>query len=504
MPEPRTKSLAANAALLAIGSAFTQASALLTTVALARMLSKPEFAGFQQLFLLYALISPLLLAGVPAGLLYFMAGAEKDEGRRWVLCAYVVLAVLGVVFSAAVAIGHNFIAEEFNNDALSTALLVFAPYPLLLFVAAVMPNALVVTGRAGLAAALNALGAVVFVVAVLVAAAITRDAHGTAVGLLVTGAFTCVLSVFAVARWVGIASPRSFSLARGKRLLGYGLPLALTGLASTLGFQFDRLVVSARFTPAEFAVYAVGAVEVPIAALVQQSVNNVLAPALTVLYRNKDIPGLVSLWHAAIRKTSLVLLPVFAFLLVAATALIEFLFGTRYHGSIEIFRVYLFLMPLRVATYGLIPMAIGRTGINLSASLVLLVVNAVLVLVLVGPLGLVGAALGTVIATTTVAAYYLVRLRRILELPISALFPWRLLLVNLLLSLVAALPALPFFLLDLAPGVALVAGTLVYGVSYVVLMRRTGRIDDDDWQRMGSTMASTLRVLRRRPGPEAG
>ena len=98
--------------------------------------------------------------------------------------------------------------------------------------------------------------------------------------------------------------------------------------------------------------------------------------------------------------------------MLTASAAVHLLYGASYAESAVMFRIYLFLVPLRVATYGLITQAIGRTRINLTASFVFLGSNAILVLALVGPLGLPGPAVATVAATTGVACYYLVRLRR--------------------------------------------------------------------------------------------
>ena len=63
-----------------------------------------------------------------------------------------------------------------------------------------------------------------------------------------------------------------------------------------LAFQFDRLVVSRNFSAALYAVYAVGAVELPISVLVQQAVNSTLMPALTRLYLAGDVAGMAALW----------------------------------------------------------------------------------------------------------------------------------------------------------------------------------------------------------------
>jgi O-antigen/teichoic acid export membrane protein len=282
---------------------------------------------------------------------------------------------------------------------------------------------------------------------------------------------------------------------RAAAFLRYGIPLALTGLAGLLGFQFDRLVVTQRFSPETFAIYAVGAVELPVAVIIQQSVNSVLLPALAACWRDGDVPGLGRLWREAIRKTSLFVLPLFVIAYVLAGDLVRVAFGARYSGSVEIFRIYLLLIPLRVATYGLISMAIGRTTMNLVASLVLLGSNVVLALALVGPLGLKGPAIATVAATVLTVLYYLVRLRGILRLPIRRLFPWRTLGGNLAVAVAAGLPFALLLAAQVPPAARLAIAAPLYSVAYVAAMRAAGRIDDGDWW---AARAAVARVAGRR------
>ena len=217
--------------------------------------------------------------------------------------------------------------------------------------------------------------------------------------LSVSGALLAVASVSMVRHTTGMRLARVHGGdGNTRRMLSYGLPLAATGLAGTLGYQFDRIVVGVSFFSQEFAVYALGAVEIPLGLLIAAAVSNVLVPRLTILWRDGDRAGMVALWREAMRKTSLVLLPLFAFMMVMSADLVLLLYGPGYSESVDVFRVYLFLLPLRIATWGLIPLAIGRTGINLRPRCSILATNAVVALALVGPLGLIGAALAAPIS----------------------------------------------------------------------------------------------------------
>ena len=234
--------------------------------------------------------------------------------------------------------------------------------------------------------------------------------------------------------------------------------------------------------------------EVPLGLLIAAAVGNVLVPRLTILWRDGDRAGMIATWREAMRKTSLILLPLFAFMMVMSADLVLLLYGPGYSESVAVFRVYLFLLPLRIATWGLIPQAIGRTGINLWASMVILVANAGIALALVGPLGLIGAALAAPISAVAAVTYYLVRLRTIVGLRVRDLVPVRALISTLAVSILAAAPLLAIREIPVASRIRLVAAAVIFGVIAPSGLRATRRISDDDWDRLRGAIAR----LRRR------
>jgi O-antigen/teichoic acid export membrane protein len=482
-PPPPRRSLTRQTAAIFVGGLVAQASSVVLLAGLTRLVSKDELGAYQQLTLLYGIVSPLLVAGIPTALLYFIPRSQEPaEVRSWVGTAYVVLGTLGLLFSITTALARIPIAEALGNAHLAPVLLVYSPFPGLAFVASVLSPALVALGRAALATAVGVSGSILTVTCVLTAVAVQPEAKYIAGGLVIGQACFTVLSLIAVSRVIGIEFPRHGIRIRGLHLLNFGVPLALTGLAGMLAFQFDRLVVSRDFSPALYAVYSVGAVELPISVLVQQAVNSTLMPALTRHYLAGDVAGMAALWRRAVRRTSLVLLPTFVFFMLTAPAAVRLLYGASYSESTVMFRIYLFLVPLRVATYGLITQAIGRTRINLTGSFVFLGSNAILVLALVGPMGLPGPAVATVAATMGLACYYLLRLRRVLDLTVRALFPWRALAANMTVSVVAALPGALLILLGLDGLIQLPVVGVLYPPCYLGLLLATGRLDETELQ----------------------
>jgi len=488
-------SLSGGAILVAAGTSMTRAASLVVTVVLAHALTRTDFGGYQQLLLIVGIVMPLLIGGVPAALTYFLARArEAADRRRLTGDAYLSLSALGLTFAALIVITRRPLADAFGNVELVRALLLFAPYALFTFITAVMPSALITTGWAHRSAVISALMALVLVAVVVPAGILARDVAGVALAFTVSSAISCALSVGAVVWTVGVKIEWRGFVERARDLLGYGLPLALVGVAGTLGYQFDRLVVTSKFSTGEFAIYAAGAIELPFVPIIQQSVNSVLLPELTRRYRDGDLTGVHELWRESIRKTSLVLLPVCVFALLLAADIVAVLYGAQYERSTEILRIYLLLMPIRVATYGLIPMAIGRPRINLAASIVYLASNALFALALVGPLGLVGPAIATVLADIVIVSFYLFRLRAVLGAPVRALFPWRVVVKNFGVSTVAAVVIVPFAVTRLPALVALSCAGPLYVGACVLLMRHTRSITDADWARIKNVTKQIHRV----------
>jgi len=441
----------------------------------------------------------MLLAGIPTALLYFIPrAATRDERNAWIARAYLLLGATGLAAVVAVVAAREPLAAAFNNDGLATAVAWYAPYLFFAFVAAVAPPALTASDHVRSAAALNAFVGFSTMACVVVAVIVRPNGTGLAMALSASGALLALASVSVVRRVTGMR----FTHARGrtedaKRMLAYGVPLAATGLAATLGYQFDRIVVGVTFSPREFAVYALGAVEIPLGLLIAVAVGNVLVPRLTTLWRDGDRDGVIAVWREAMRKTGLVLLPLFAFAMVMSSDLVRLLYGSGYSDSVDVFRIYLFLLPLRIASWGFLPQAIGRTGINFRASIVLLGVNACIALALVGPLGLIGAALAAPVALVVTVLYYVARIRSVAGFRARDLVPARALTGTLAVSVLAAAPLLVIAEIAVPSSIRLAAAGLVFGLLSTAGLRATRMISDDDWYRLHAA-ARRLGARRRR------
>jgi O-antigen/teichoic acid export membrane protein len=483
------QSLSSEAVVLAFGAFVSQGLTIFSLAVLARLLTRSQLGSYQQLLLVFSIVSTLLIAGLPSALLYFLPKAPSVmERRRWVFDTYLVMSGFGLFGALGLVIFRHALAHALGNPGLAPALAYYAPVVLFSPVSGTTAAALIGHGRSRLAALVTALNAVTLSGGMIAAALISPTAVAVATGASVASGTVTISSLVLVIGTVGTALPRSIKDVAAKRLLGYGIPLALTGAVGILGGQLDRVVVTSNFSPADYSVYAIGAAQVPLLYLVRQPVNNVLIRALSARFEADDLSGAARLWRESMRKLSLVVMPAFVYSVIMAPDLIRVLYGSGWGASVEIFRIYQTLLLTQITTWGLIPMAAGRTRENVWGAVILLVLNGGIAYALIGPFGLTGAAVATPLATLGAIAYFLLRIRAVFNLPIRKLGPWTDITLNLLCSGVAGVPLLAFVLLPGPAVLRLGISGLAFLVSYVFVMRVTKRITDEDWLRLRSAL----------------
>jgi O-antigen/teichoic acid export membrane protein len=128
--------------------------------------------------------------------------------------------------------------------------------------------------------------------------------------------------------------------------LGYILPLGVAGVLWWFQTDLHGYFVSNRFGPEAFAIYSVGCVQIPLWALLLDSVGAVMIPAVSHLQSRKDHRGIVLLIARMMRKLVAFGFPLYFFLLINGREFIQVLFTERYLESWPVFAVSLTFIPL--------------------------------------------------------------------------------------------------------------------------------------------------------------
>ncbi len=125
----------------------------------------------------------------------------------------------------------------------------------------------------------------------------------------------------------------------------YALPFGLAGLLYTLQSSIHNYFVGYRFGAADFAVYTQGCFELPLIAMLYESISAVMIPRMSEMQAEGKTREMLLTSVNAMKKLALAYFPLFVFLMIVAPELITTLFTKNYSESVPIFRINLLLLP---------------------------------------------------------------------------------------------------------------------------------------------------------------
>ncbi|HEX7456425.1 MAG TPA: oligosaccharide flippase family protein [Candidatus Nanoarchaeia archaeon] len=493
------KNLTSKAGLIGFGTAVFQVFTILSTLVLARILTQEDLGTYKQVFLVNNLIVPIFAAGVPAGIFYFLPRLKQEKDKKLFISRSIgLLFLLGLSLGVAVSLSSFLVPKIMHNEKLTILLVIFGLYAFGHLAVSFFEPVLVVYNR------LKALfiypmvyGAASFIIIVGLALLFDGDLKAVVTGVSLASLVFFIFALVFTKTFLSLRKTFSFNLESYKSQLAYGVPLGLTSIIGLLAWEFDKLVVSVNFSPELYAVYVLGATEIPFVSMIRGSVTKVILPEMVKVYAEGNLKELVRLWHSSIRKISLIILPIFVVAMIFSHEIITILYSEKFSSSVPFFRIYLFLLIIRVASYGIILQAIGKTRENLKGSIFFFIANGILNVVLVSTLGLIGPATATVLATFLSVIYYIVVIKGCIRFSFSDMLPWLVILRNFVLAIVAAVALIPGFYSNLPALTNVILSTILYAFVYIFLITKFGVFTRDDKELLRSYFVKTLVLLKR-------
>ncbi|MDH4037833.1 MAG: oligosaccharide flippase family protein [Candidatus Krumholzibacteria bacterium] len=405
------KSLTHQVGILTAGRIIAYVAMFFVPLVNTRMLSVEDYGYYRQFWLLVETLVPMLVLAFPRSLLYFIPRAESRQEASALVSQTVValsaMAFLGilvyVVMGAALGEGMGSMVRLFM-------------WPLCLFtfvkVTTEFMEVLFIAERKVVAQ--SAYHAVIWGVQALVVMAVsfyTRD-----VSIIIWGVTLLALLRFAFVmgyiQTVFRFTLRHISLSSMREQFSFALPVGLAAITITLLIQTDKFIITRFLGREAFAVYMVGAFQVPLLNIIQASISNVTFPTMVNYEKVGDHAGVLGLWQRSLLKTLVLILPVFVFLEITARPFVTILFTNEYAAATPVFMIYLLLF-LRSGFESTVLQVYKRTRFILVTSAIGLAVNLALGILLFQSIGRLGpplAAVATMSLLTLVHHWYSARL----------------------------------------------------------------------------------------------
>jgi O-antigen/teichoic acid export membrane protein len=461
-------------------------SVLILSIFLARRLTQSDYGTYQQIQLIASTILMLALFGLPQSLYYFIpkvSNANRLVKRTVAMCLFAAL----VLCSIAVFFGEK-LSLLLNNPYISHlsyiyCLLVLSQLPITLF-----ESVFISIGNSQRYYMLSILFSCTGFLAVLAPLFLRSDVWLILLSLALHNlAVSVVYFLIYGATMRDDTSKRSVELPLSTQFV-YALPLGLSYVVGIVAKQIDRYIIGSYFSPAEFAIYSRGALDIPLIPIIVYTFGNILMPTYIRLFDSGDVQKMLDLWHRTIIYVSLINFPFFFVFLASSSDIMVFLYSEKYASSAPVFTWYLLLLLIQVTSYGNIARVIDRPKLILYATLLMIPMNISISVVLVHRYKLLGPVLGTILSSFLGAQFMLLSFSKILNIPYTKVFPWRRLAIVLSISLMAS----PILLLfgNINPFLVRIgAKTISYFFLYSILVFFLGVLPDKEHQYVATRIA---------------
>lgn len=455
---------------LSLSKAAILAANLIAGMVFARKMPVKDYGTYLQTFLSYDLAVPILTLGIPSSIYYFLSDSNI-KSKRIVLECLLILIISSLVFSLFIYFGGaKLMSLRFDNIELINTLKWVSFYPLFTFPVLLASSVWVSIGKVKF----NALYSFIIGFSLAILLVLTTTYSGSYNLPIIARVLLSVLffpvSIYYLFKFL----PGKWEFPRLKSIISiikFSIPIGLASILGTLTIQLSGFIVSFLTSPEEFAIYSNGAKEVPFIGIVTGSISVVILSEMSKEIKQNNHQLALNLFKKAAYMSSIFLFPIMLFLLVFSESFIKILYSDSYKLSVIPFRIYLLIIPARIAFYGSAFIALGRSNIILFRSIVDLIVTGLLCYFLTSLFGINGSALALIITVYAWSIpYNLYTLSAIFKVSFMYMLPFKKLFIVFIISLFSSLISSLFLMFPINYILQFISGLVFFGLIYCSLM----------------------------------
>jgi O-antigen/teichoic acid export membrane protein len=328
-------SLWRSAGPLVVGRAALTLFGIALPMVLARLLDQHQYGTWKQLYLVGYTGSLSLQFGIAQSLLYLLPRAEAPDRRRWSAQTQALLSLLGIAAFLGVRALAPWLAARFSNPQLLEIATPMALMTGAMLASSALELTLTASGKPKWSAVALVGTDLVRIAAILTPVVLGYGVVGVAWGAAAAVGVRWLVSVLVT---TGLALP-SLRRERLRTQLAYALPIGLTVLVSMPQSQLHQIFVASSFSPAQFAIYSVGVMQLPVVTLLYVPVSETMQVRLAALERSGETHKAGGVFSDAVEKLGALFLPFSALMAAVALPAIALLYGPGYAAAAPILQV---------------------------------------------------------------------------------------------------------------------------------------------------------------------
>lgn len=461
---------------LSLGSvkAFDQAMQFMLPILLARCLDTATFGEYRLLWLVVgtAMICTLNMGG---SLYYFLPRSAAREKKVYIHNTIVYFLGAGTLFALAASPWNPFLPHTMQPLAKYGELV--PAFVALWFTATLLDYLPTIEERIRWQARTSMSMAALRVLLVGAAAWFSGELQVILWVLLATVLVKLGLLLFYVQRHHGLGLPWLRPAAFGEQLR-YSIPFGVsTGLFSLRG-QIDQWVAASMFALSSFAAFTIAALVGQVVHIFRHSVMEAFLPSMSRLEAAGDVRGMMEMNARGNAMVGRLLYPVLALAFAFAEDIVTIIYTAAYVEAAPVMRVYVIGMMAMVIEVGSVILLLRKGGFAVRVNAVVLCISAAISWTAAHHIGLVGAAIGSVIGIYLDRALMLSHVARHTGIGLRRLQHWRTLgwaIASAALAAALGWTFVHYLLMGAAPMARLAAGSTVLALAYAAMNYRSLR-----------------------------
>jgi len=390
---------------------------------LARTLTQKNFGLYQQGWLFIHTFVPILLLGIPQALSYLLPPASGEKSRQYIHAFFSLLFLTGLATCLLTLLLPKFMARVVGNPELYFLIPVIGLYTFLILPFNLMEPIFILKNRVRELF----LWALFFNLLFLSIIFWGGQIQSLEMIFIALALLALLKMIIVILRTLTLYGPGTWHISFDlwSPLFKYLGILAGISVVDVLTVEIDKYVVSHFLGAERYALYSVGAMEIPVLALLISSVTAVMMPEMTHLLSENKKEEVIRLLHRSMEKLAIVIFPLCFYCVLTAGFYLPFFFGDRYKASLVVFYIYLVLVPIRVLNNHPYLISGGLQRYALYARLLDIAINFALGIFLIRRIGLLGPAIATVLASYIHKAYQTAIVGKHLGLKLDRIYPWK-------------------------------------------------------------------------------
>jgi O-antigen/teichoic acid export membrane protein len=201
-----------------------------------------------------------------------------------------------------------------------------------------------------------------------------------------------------------------------KKIFSFGFRMQLAKVSGMVSNHTDKIIIANLLSLSLVAMYQLGSSIIYYAMSVSSLLVSALMPAFSEIEAKGERGLLIQAYLRSTKYLSIIVIPLFIFLIVAAPRIIFVWMGSGYENAVLVVQILAIAWMLNAIAQsaGSLCMAINKPQLLGFASLLIIVLNIVFSIILIKSFGFYGAAWGAAIAVNAGGVFFLINIHRTL------------------------------------------------------------------------------------------